>query len=238
MEQQEKEKILKKFEEWFSDSLIASHKKNTEKLSDIKEFNINPFLLHYLANFLEGNSKPSSMAKALLYPRALGTSITTSFGSHMQTFVTKVLGAYGSTTPGIDIEFKDSVDKRKKYCQLKSGPNAINNDDITTIKNHFAYIRNLARQNRLNIKIVDIVFCLIYGEPEEKNSFIQKLEEEYTVYIGREFWYRFTGDQNFYKELILTAGKIAKDVNMKSIVEDVIAKLSHQIESRFKDLLS
>ena len=238
MEKQEKEQILKKFEEWFLNSLVVSHRKNTEKLSDIKKFNINPFLLHYLANYLEGNSKPSSLAKVLLYPRALGTSITTSFGSHMQTFVTKVLGAYGSATPGIDIEFTDFIDNRKKYCQLKSGPNAINNDDVNTVKNHFTDIKNLARQNRLNLEINDLVFCLIYGEPKEKNSFIKKLEEEYTVYIGREFWHRFTGDENFYKELILTAEKIAKDINMKSIVDDVIKKLSYQIENRFKDLLS
>jgi hypothetical protein len=90
MDQKEKNKILKSFKEWFKDSLIESHRKNTEKLKDINEFNINPFLLYYLANYLEGNSNPKSLAKALVYPRALGTSITTSFGTQMQTFITKV----------------------------------------------------------------------------------------------------------------------------------------------------
>ena len=122
MNKKEKEEILIRFKDWFQDSLIESHRKNTEKLTDINEFNINPFLLYYLANYLEGNSAPKSLAKALVYPRVLGTSITTSFGTQMQTFITKVLGAYGSTTQGIDIEFIDQIDKRKKYCQLKSGP--------------------------------------------------------------------------------------------------------------------
>lgn len=237
MKDEEKKEILIKFSEWFRDSLINSHIKNTKKLSDIKEFNINPFLLHYLANYLEGNSEPDSLAKVLLYPRILGTSISTSFGTHMQTFITKVLGAYGSAVHGIDIEFIDYIDNRKKYCQLKSGPNAINYDDVITIKNHFTSVRNLARQNKLKLEVTDLVFCLIYGEPQEKNSFIKKLEMEYIVYIGQEFWHRFTGDNLFYKELILATGKISKNINMKHIVEDVIAQLSKQVGSRYREIL-
>jgi len=238
MNKKEKEGILIRFKEWFQDSLIESHRKNTEKLTDINKFNINPFLLYYLANYLEGNSTPTSLAKALVYPRVLGTSITTSFGTQMQTFITKVLGAYGSTTQGIDIEFIDQIDKRKKYCQLKSGPNAINQDDIKTIKDHFQGVKNLARTNNLHIDLGDLIFCLTYGEESEKNSFIKKLEKDYTVYMGKEFWQRFTGDKYFYRDLILTAGEIAKEVNMKNIVDEVIEDLSKNIEKRFKTLSS
>ena len=238
MNKKEKEIILLKFKEWFLGSLIESHRKNTEKLKKINEFNINPFLVYYLANFLEGNSKPQSLAKALVYPRALGTSITTSFGTQMQTFITIVLGAYGSTTKGIDIEFIDQVDKRKKYCQLKSGPNAINKDDVKTIKDHFQAVKNLARTNNLNININDLVFCLTYGEESEKNTFIKELEKEYVVFMGKDFWHRFTGDKNFYRDLILAAGEIAKEINMKHIVDDVINDLSKTIEDRFKNILS
>lgn len=238
MNKKEKEEILIRFKDWFQDSLIESHRKNTEKLTDINEFNINPFLLYYLANYLEGNSNPKSLAKAIVYPRVLGTSITTSFGTQMQTFITKVLRAYGSTTQGIDIEFIDQIDKRKKYCQLKSGPNAINKDDIKTIKDHFKGVKNLARTNNLNINLTDLIFCLTYGEESEKNSFVKELEKEYTVYMGKEFWQRFTGDKYFYRDLILTAGEIAKEVNMKDIVDDVINELSKNIENRFKTLSS
>ena len=64
-----KKKIIKNFKDWFKDSIIENHKKNTQKLETLNEFNINPFLLHYLANYLEGNSDPKSLAKALIYPR-------------------------------------------------------------------------------------------------------------------------------------------------------------------------
>lgn len=236
MNLEEKQLILLKFKEWFKDSLIESHLKNTKKLKNIKEFNINPFLLYYLANYLEGNSNPESLAKVLVYPRALGTSITTSFGTKMQTFMTIVLDAYGSTTKGIDIEFIDQIDNRKKYCQLKSGPNAINKDDITTIKDHFKGVKNLARTNNLQIDVNDLVFCLIYGEESEKNSFIKELEKDYTVHMGKEFWHRFTGDENFYKDLIIEAGEIAKEIDMKQIIDDVIIELSATVEDRFRNL--
>jgi hypothetical protein len=44
-------------------------------------------------------------------------------------------GMMGSVVHGIDIEFIDAIDGRKKYCQLKSGPSTINKDDVVTIIN-------------------------------------------------------------------------------------------------------
>ena len=234
MNPQEKEIVLEKFKVWFKDSLLVSHKNNTQKLEDLDEFKINPFLLFYLSNFLEGNSEPKSLAKALIYPRVLGTSITTSFGNQIQSFITKVLGAYGSTTRGIDIEFIDQIDGRRKYCQLKSGPSAINRDDVTTIRDHFRSIRNLARTNNLDIQIGDTIFCLIYGEVDEKNAFIIEVEQEFPVYIGSEFWHRFTGDENFYNDLIQTIIAIANDVDMKSFLDDIVDKLSLKLKEKYK----
>jgi len=229
MDALEKKEILRKFKIWFKEELIEKHKANTLKLVKLKNFKINHFLLHYLSNFLEGNSDWKSLAKVLIYPRVLGTSITTSFGSLMQSFLTKVLGAYGSTTSGIDIEFT-GLDGRIKYCQLKSGPSALNRDDVKTIKEHFKGVRNLARTNKKNIQLNDMVFCLLYGEPYEKNAFIKELETEYSVLIGSEFWEQFTGDKDFYKDLINAVGEIAKDVDMKSLVEDVIDKLAAELQ--------
>jgi hypothetical protein len=150
----------------------------------------------------------------------------------MQTFLTKVLDAYGSTTKGIDIEFLDANGHRK-YCQLKSGPNSLNRDDVTTIKGHFDGVRTLARTNNIRVGINDMVFCLLYGEPHEKNAFIRELEAHYTVLIGKEFWHAFTGDEGFYQELIDAVAEIAKEVDMKSLVDDVIDKLAEKIEAKF-----
>lgn len=234
MSPEEKEVVLNKFKIWFKDSLIVSHKKNTKKLVNLNEFNINPFLLYYLSNFLEGNSEPKSLAKALIYPRVLGTSITTSFGTQIQSFIVKVLGGYGSIIKGIDIEFIDQTDGRRKYCQLKSGPTAINRDDVTTIKEHFKGIKNLARTNSLDVQISDTIFCLIYGEIDEKNAFILEVEKEYPVYIGKEFWHRFTGDENFYNDLIQAIITIANDVDMKSFLDEIVDELSIKLKEKYK----
>ena len=100
------------------------------------------FLYKYLAKFLTGNDDAESIAKALIYPRILGSSITTSFGMQVQKQITTLFPGFGSTTSGIDIEFVDAIDGRKKYCQLKAGPNTINKDDIKTVVDHFKSIRN------------------------------------------------------------------------------------------------
>tara|TARA_R110001592_G_scaffold53528_1_gene164106 strand:+ start:418 stop:663 length:246 start_codon:yes stop_codon:yes gene_type:complete len=79
----------------------------------------------------------------------------------IQKLISELFEGFGSTTPGIDIEFIDSIDGRKKYCQLKSGPNTINHDDVETIFGHFKGTINLARTNNLNIGINDMIVGVI-----------------------------------------------------------------------------
>ena len=156
MTEAEKREILAKAKDFFREKIVDNHKRNTEKLGKLSAFQPNPFLEKYLANFAFGNCDASSIAKALVYPRVLGTSINTTFGTQMQAFCKDVLSGFASTTPGIDIEFVDQLDGRRKYCQIKAGPNTINNDDITTIKNHFESIRRIARTNGLREFNADI----------------------------------------------------------------------------------
>ena len=104
MDAAEKRLVLEKTRIWFKETISVNHIVNARKLERASTFNINSFLSVYLANFLCGDSSPASIAKALIYPRALGTSITTSFGQNMQSFTNNVLSSFGSTTSGIDIE--------------------------------------------------------------------------------------------------------------------------------------
>jgi len=68
MDLQLKGQVLQNAQDWFKDTISVNHIKNTKKLENVSEFNINPFLAVYLANFLCGNSDPESIAKALIYP--------------------------------------------------------------------------------------------------------------------------------------------------------------------------
>lgn len=227
MTELEKNEILQKAKQWFKNTIIKKHIKNMNKLSKENEFNINPFLLTYLSNFLEGDSEPKSIAKALIYPRVLGTSINTSFGTNIQEFTSTALSSLGSAVSGIDIEFIDQIDGKKKYCQLKSGPNTINKDDIKTIIDHFQSVRNLSRTNNLNIGFDDLIVGVIYGEQSELNAHYKKINaNHYNVIIGEDFWHRLTGDKDFYFDLIKAINEVAKETNYKKELDKVVIKLS------------
>jgi hypothetical protein len=230
MEEVEKKEIINKARHFFKTEIAENHIINTKKLHDLKEFNLNPFLIEYLANFLTGNSDPKSIAKALIYPRALGTSITTSFGQRLQNFCSEVLDGLGSAITGLDIEFIDQIDGRKKYCQIKSGPRTINKDDIETIIGHFRDIKNLARTNNLEIGINDLVVGVLYGERKDLITHYEEINKEHPVLVGKEFWHRLTGEEKFYFELIDAFGEVAIEADSTQLLEDTIDKLAHKIE--------
>jgi hypothetical protein len=229
MNETDKEQIIELAKKWFKETITINHITNTKKLTSIKKFKVNPFLAVYLANFLTGDSKPVSIAKALVYPRTLGTSITTSFGTNMQNFVSTVLkDSYGSLIPGIDIEFLDSIDGRKKYCQVKSGPNTINKDDVETIAGHFKATINKSKMDKVDVVFSDLVVGVIYGSAEELNGHYRRLTNQYyyPVFAGEEFWTRLTGDKEFYYDLIKAIGDVAIESNFKVELEEVINSLS------------
>jgi len=232
MIQAEKEIILKKAQKWFKESIAENHIKNTKKLKDASKFDINPFLAVYLSNFLTGKAKPEGIAKALVYPRALGTSITTSFGTNIQRFTNEVLSSFGSTTAGIDIEFIDQVSKNKIYCQLKSGPNTINKDDVETIAGHFKKVIHLGRANNLRITHDDMVVGIIYGDAASLNGHYKRITADYhyPIYIGQDFWYRLTGDKDFYTDLIHAIGKVAAQADFTDELKEVIKELAETPE--------
>lgn len=234
LDEAKKQHILDSAKIWFKETIANNHIKNTKKLINPKEFNINPFLAVYLSNFLTGNSTPENIAKALILPRVLGTSINTSFGQNMQSFISAIQDAVGSTTTGMDIEFIDQLDKTRKYCQLKAGPNTINKDDVETIANHFKAVRNLSRTNNLRIPNDDLIVGVLYGESEELSSHYKRItvQYDYDVIIGREFWYRLTGYENFYAELIGTIGSVALEANFSDELQSIIDELAQSEKIR------
>ncbi|WP_411705609.1 PmeII family type II restriction endonuclease [Edaphovirga cremea] len=229
-----REKILIKAKEWFIETIAKNHIKNTEKLVDPAEFNINPFLTVYLANFLTGNSSPESIAKALIYPRVLGTSITTSFGQNMQSFTSNVLDIFGSTASGIDIEFIDQIDGLKKYCQLKAGPNTINKDDVETVAGHFKSVINLAKTNNLRLGFDNMIIGIIYGEEADLNSHYKRITKQYhfPVITGKDFWHRLTGDESFYQDLAKAIDEAVKNSDYSRELEKVVTTLANTDEIR------
>lgn len=225
MTNEEKQVILENAKVWFRE-FGTVHVRNVVKLKKLKDFKYNPFLLSYLSYFYSGDCSPESIAKVLIYPRVLGTSINTSFGDAVQTMTHVLLNGYASAHDGMDIEFIDTRDGRRKYAQLKSGPITINYPDVAPIVAKFTSILNRARQNRLDITNQDLLVGVVYGERNEIHGGYKKIEESYEVLVGKEFWAALTGDADFYYDLIDAVAEIAFETNGRALLEETIATLA------------
>lgn len=233
MTEQQKQEILESGKDYFRTIIIPAHLKNLNRLS-LKSFKINPFLVNYLAAFLCGNTNPNSLAKALVYPRILGTSINTSFGQNIQVFISQLAAVAGTASgiDGIDIEFIDALDGRKKYCQCKAGPETINNDDVATILGHFTHLQNKARLDRLPIQITDMIVGVLYGEQHELSANYKNIDKTCPVYCGAEFWEHLTGDSLFYNRLAKAFGEVVEEDNIDGthLIAQKIDELAKEIE--------
>lgn len=235
MTKEQKKQIIESGKKYFREIIIPNHLKGLQTLK-LKNFKINPFLVNYLAAFLCGNTEPESLAKALVYPRILGTSINTSFGQNIQIFISQLAEIAGSASgiDGIDIEFIDAIDGRKKYCQCKAGPSTINSPDVATIMGHFGHLQNKARLDRLALQIDDMIVGVLYGEREELSANYKNIDKTYPVYCGTEFWEHLTGDKQFYHSLAKAFGEVVEEDNIDGsyMILAKIKEIAKEIEDK------
>ncbi|MDY6326777.1 MAG: PmeII family type II restriction endonuclease [Bacteroidales bacterium] len=235
MTEEQKVSIINSGKSYFRQIIIPNHLKKIKALK-LKDFKINPFLVNYLAAFLCGNTEPVSLAKALVYPRILGTSINTSFGQNIQIFISQLAEIAGSASgiDGIDIEFVDALDGRKKYCQCKAGPQTINKDDVATILGHFTHLQNKARLDRLDINIGDMIVGVLYGEADELSSNYKNIDKTCPVYCGADFWEHLTGDRHFYYHLAKAFGEVVEEDNIDGshLIISKIEEIAEEIEDK------
>lgn len=233
MTEDQKKAIIESGKNYFRTSIIPNHIKNLQKLH-LKDFDINPFLINYLAAFLCGNTDSRSMAKALIYPRILGTSVNTSFGQNIQIFISQLAEVAGcaSGIDGIDIEFIDAIDGRKKYCQCKAGPQTINKDDVDTILGHFKRLIGKARLDRISLQLDDMIVGVLYGERISANY--KTIATTYPVYCGTEFWEHLTGDPNFYYQLAKAFGEVVEEdgIDGSSLILQKVEELAEEIKEK------
>ncbi len=228
----EEKELLKIVTEYFGDKIFKSHKENVLKNhSKLKSYKINPIIVKYLSKVLENDFTPLGIAKALYYPRVLGTSINTSFGTRIQNMFVELGLASGSLIKGMDIEFVDKVDKRKKWCQLKSGPNTINSEDVNPLLKKFSSVINLARTNSINLNNNDLILGVLYGEESQLSQHYQKIDKIHPVIIGNEFWHRLTGFPNFYSKLVEELDLLIININTEDFFRKGYITLAEEIES-------
>lgn len=235
IQEKQKKAIIKSGKDFFRTVIVPNHLSNLNKLK-LDSFNINPFLINYLAAFLCGNTEPESLAKALVYPRILGTSLNTSFGQNIQIFISQLQEVVGcaSGIEGIDIEFVDAIDGRRKYCQCKAGPQTINKDDIATILGHFKFLMNKSRLDRMGLQFDDLVVGVLYGEKENLSANYKAIDAHYPVLCGCDFWERLTGDKDFYNRLAKAFGEVVEEdgIDGSSLILNKVNEIAEEIKKK------
>ena len=203
-----------------------------------KSFKVNPFTIQATANAFGSPITVQNLAKAVVYPFALGSSIATSFGTNFQAFMVSTTGgvARASVVKGMDIEYDDALDNRHKYCQIKSGPTTINKDDIKTIEDHFKGLTNLARTNHLPLDASDKVVGVLYGTHNDLSTMYRTIEHDgINVFAGEELFYHITGIHGLYQGLIESARRAAENSEMQESIQKLIKEVESGINSH-KDL--
>lgn len=210
--------------------------KKAQKYSNTKykSFKVNPFTIQATANAFGSPITAQNLAKAVVYPFALGTSIATSFGTNFQAFMVSTTGgvARASVVKGMDIEYDDALDNRHKYCQIKSGPTTINKDDIKTIEDHFKGLTNLARTNHLPLDASDKVVGVLYGTHNDLSTMYRTIEHDgINVFAGEELFYHITGIHGLYQGLIESARRAAENSEMQESIQKLIKEVESGINS-------
>jgi len=226
------QELTRKIADYFEENIFKHHIDSSLKThSKLKSYKINPIVVKYLSKMLEDQYSPEGIAKALFYPRVLGTSISTIFGTQIQKmFVVLELGI-GSLIPGMDIEFLDKIDNRNKWCQLKAGPNTINSEDVQPLIKKFSNTINLARTNTAfsGINNTDFVVGVLYGETSELSMHYKKIDKIHPVLVGRDFWHRITGFPHFYDQLVVALHDCITNLDTKNCFNIGCEKLANEI---------
>ncbi len=223
-------KIVDYFDSYiFKNHIEASLNKN----SRLTSYKINPIIVKYLSKVLEDNYSPEGVAKALFYPRVLGTSISTSFGTRIQSMFVQLGIASGSLIKGMDIEFVDKIDDRKKWCQLKAGPNTLNSEDVKPLVQKFTKTINLARTNSAfkGINNTDFIVGVLYGEDQELSVHYREIDRTHPVIIGKGFWHRLTGFPDFYQGLVSELHKSIDNIDTKDLINQGCKTLTEDIRN-------
>ena len=215
------------------DCFTALIEKQVEKIQSLKrkDFKINPFTVQMLSQIGFGSSEPESMARALVYPRVFGTSLATSFGTRMQRFCIDAGFAKASGVEGMDIEFTDQVGGQYVYAQIKAGSETINKPDVVPMCEDFAKARRLLKTNGYKyLQEENFMLGVLYGKHKDISANYKNIEKAgWPVVVGNDFWLSLTGDEKFYKDLIVVAQDVAERYDASKHIEELIERIAKEL---------
>ncbi len=207
----------------------------------LDDFNIQPFILVAVSSGVFGEASAINMSRALIYPRILGTTVNTRFGDKMQKLCVDYLDVEGSGVPGMDFQYTDKKDSKRVYMQLKSGPNTLNADDVNPMIEKMRDAYRLLLQNRVQRKRMPLFAVgVVYGSSDELSGHYRKISNssiygqlKVPIYVGKDLWYRITGDENFYFSLVNLFVDVFEEEDYSNDLDRCIKSLAKEIEHRF-----
>lgn len=76
-----------------------------------------------------------------------------------------------------------------------------------------------------------MIVGVLYGTSNELSGHYKKINKDFPVFVGKEFWHRLTGHENFYLELSNAIGEVALEVDGRKHLQDAIDSLALEIEA-------
>lgn len=232
MKKEQKQAIIESGKQYFRSIIIPNHLKNLDKLH-LSSFDLNPFFINYVTTLIEEDSQFIGLAKALVYPYIFDRVIDESGGQEVQSLVSQLqeVTCGVSSFEGIDFEYVDAIDGRRKYCQFKAGVRTIVREDIAAILCHF---KPLISQPSLDLQFEDLVVGVLYGEKENLSTFYKAIDTHYPVLCGADFWMHLTGDENFYHRLAKAFGEVVDEdgINGSALILAKVEEIAEEIREK------
>jgi Type II restriction endonuclease EcoO109I len=213
-------------------SFLDKRARNLKRLT-LDDLKFNVVQLRAIATMLDLET-PEDLLRYRLAQHLERGSVT-AWGTALQAIAREISGS-GSGVAGADIEV--TVDGRRHFVQIKSGPDTANKD----IAQNIGRLLNSARA-RDSTAICVLGVC--YGRPEQISGFTKGEFQSGGVVlkVGREFWEFISGDPNCLNEILEIAGEVAEgrvagDATFADLVEYKVQALTAEFEARYGKTLN
>jgi hypothetical protein len=198
----------------------------------LSNLDINPFLMKVL-NF----KTPKDVLEFNLY-QAVTRSIVTSWGSTVEVllfrcgaekFIEKNKGARAGRRPDLE----KSIDGRKYYVQVKSGPNTMNVDMVNSLN-------EVIEEYKTREPDATFLLGMTYGTKGRISAQIRGNLHNFddSVLIGRELWDFVSEEVNFHKEIFTILDQSSKNITAKTFsdhLKDQLVVLVDEWKAKFGD---
>lgn len=183
--------------------------------------------------FYDFGVSPHSLAKALVYPKALqvafqeyGFDCFIGFLYKMSKITSRV--TYNNYS-GLD--FVDAIDGRKKHCYYCCSTE-LTKERLDSMLSYLRRTYDKKKRDDPSFEMDDMVVGVLLGERNDLSPYYRTLETTWPVYCGAEFWEHFIGDKHFYSRLFNAFVEVVEQENLPECdyIRKKVEEIAQEIE--------